>query len=445
MYVKLIYQQRIFFLAFILFLPSCATIFSGTTQKVKIRSNPSNAKVYVNEKDSGILTNGKITVRRAVARSAYNATNEQSYRFVKEGYEDLYIRDKRTVNGWALAFDMLFPPALLVDFINGSIFKYQRKINAELSRTQEIIEEEPILSTADTEEQIETIIEAPEIEIKEEREVNIFTEDKVDKEIPIRPISNENAIAILIGNENYTSPDINNVEYATEDVATMKEYLIKTFGFREGNILVVNNANLADFNRIFGNKINHQARLYNLVKPAVSDVFIYYSGHGAPTLEKQEAYLVPVECQDVSLLEFEGYALNTLFQNLAQIPYKSLTLVLDACFSGNSHNSVLIQNASPIYIPARLQLLNKENTVVFASNSGEQIASWYPEKKHTLFTYYFLEYIRNKYKTNKSSNEIAINEMSMYLSEKVSYQARLLYNRTQTPVIYGDQSKWLLK
>ena len=44
---------RTFLLSSILFLSSCATIISGSRQNVEITSEPSSAKVYINEIEIG--------------------------------------------------------------------------------------------------------------------------------------------------------------------------------------------------------------------------------------------------------------------------------------------------------------------------------------------------------------------------------------------------------
>ena len=44
---------------------------------------------------------------------------------------------------------------------------------------------------------------------------------------------------------------------------------------------------------IFGIKDNHKGILYDYIKPNKSEVFIYYSGHGAPDINSNRAYFVP--------------------------------------------------------------------------------------------------------------------------------------------------------
>ena len=100
----------------------------------------------------------------------------------------------------------------------------------------------------------------------------------------------------------------------------MKRYLVEVYGFDENNILYLPNATQADFNGIFGTKEDHKARLHNLIQPDQTDLFIFYSGHGAPDLESEEAYFVPVDC-DPSLVKFNGYAIQTFYDNLAKLSY----------------------------------------------------------------------------------------------------------------------------
>ncbi|WP_020527249.1 caspase family protein [Flexithrix dorotheae] len=412
-----------------LLLSSCATIFSGTTQNVKISTNPGGARVFLNGNDTGVNTEGKIVVRRAISSTPNNNTNEQNYVLKKDGFEDAIIKDRRRVNGLALALDFLFPPSLIVDFSNGSIYKYRHKIRVDMVPL-EVEEKEPVLITP-----TEEVLPDP---------VNTGL-SSVDINIPETGIVNEDAIAIVIGNKNYEGKDIPAVDYATADSRSMKNYLIKTFGYREGNIIYIEDASLGDFNRIFGTETNHQARLYNLVKPYKSDVFVYYSGHGAPDINSNEGFLVPTDCEDVSTLSFEGYPIDRLYKNLSSIPYRNLTVVIDACFSGNTESGMLIKYASPIHIQAKSKILLNDNATIFNSSAGNQISSWYTQESHSLFTYYFLKGIQGFANDGKKNAALDVNRLKEYINDNVPYMARRLHNRTQTPEIFGLDSKVILK
>jgi len=263
------------------------------------------------------------------------------------------------------------------------------------------------------------------------------------QQIPEADKVNQHAVAVVIGNRHYTHQDIPNVDFAHNDAEMVKTYLTKALGFRPGNIIYVEDATQADFFTIFGSKGNHKARLYNMVKPGVSDVFIYYSGHGAPDVASKKAYFIPVN-SDPTLVQFSGYPVELLYENLSQIPCNKLSVVLDACFSGSSHNGMLIKNASPVYISPKMGILRRENTMILTSSSGEQVSSWYTEKQHGLFTYFFLKGLQGSADQNKDKT-VTLGELKSFLLEEVPYLARKLHNRTQVPEVSGDGNAEILK
>ncbi|MBZ4642557.1 MAG: hypothetical protein PWQ25_1648 [Deferribacteres bacterium] len=108
----------------------------------------------------------------------------------------------------------------------------------------------------------------------------------------------------------------------------------------EGNIIFVEDATLSKFNQIFGTNTSNRSQLKNYVKPGVSNVFVYYVGHGAPDLNTNDAYFVPVD-GDPQYISTSGYKLQQFYDNLAKIGAKKITIVIDACFSGDSAKGML--------------------------------------------------------------------------------------------------------
>lgn len=267
----------------------------------------------------------------------------------------------------------------------------------------------------------------------EEKAASYFVD--VNRNIPELPVKNNNAIAVVIGNQDYRNADIPKVAYAIEDAKMMKSYLNKVMGFKEENIFYLENATKSDMDIYFGTSNYFKGKLYNYVKPGKSDVFIYYSGHGAPGTDTKHAYLMPVNT-DPNYIAINGYSLDVFYKNLEKIPAKSLTVVMDACFSGGSDDGMVIKNASPIFIEVDM-ILPEGSMNVLTSASGDQISSWYPEGKHSLFTYYLLRGIRGEADENKN-RKITYNELQTFLEQNVSYMARRLYGREQTPVIKSN-------
>ncbi|TAE52027.1 MAG: hypothetical protein EAZ89_09160 [Bacteroidetes bacterium] len=264
----------------------------------------------------------------------------------------------------------------------------------------------------------------------------------IDRNLPLSQTDRPDAVAVVIGVRDYQHPDVPAVEFAHNDAASVKNYLVRSFGFHEENIIYLVNPTQADLNGVFGTQGDHKARLYNLVKPEVSDVFVFYSGHGAPELQTNEAYLVPSDC-DPSLVKFNGYALRTLYENLAQIQAKTLTVAIDACFSGMSDRGTLIGQASPVRIKTSNPLLRNPRAVVLSAAASAEVASWLPEESHGLFTYYLLKGIQGAANTDKN-RDLSLAELRKYLNEQVPVAARRISNRVQTPDIQGLDNTILL-
>ncbi len=259
-----------------------------------------------------------------------------------------------------------------------------------------------------------------------------FPTSDVDINIPVTAMQRPDAIGVVIGISPYAHPDVPTVDYAERDALLMRDYLVTAMGFSEENIIMALNesATKAAFNRIF------EGQLQNYIKPGVSDVFVYYSGHGAPDLENAGAYFVPHDA-DPNYAVQTGYGLERFYRQLNDLEAKSVTVVIDACFSGGSEAGMLIQAASPIFISVENPAANLKNGVVLTSSSGDQISSWHREVGHGLFTYYFLKGIRGE-ADGDQDGQITSSEVFGYILEHVPYLARRLYNREQTPQLMGE-------
>lgn len=263
----------------------------------------------------------------------------------------------------------------------------------------------------------------------------------IAENIPVARQGDPNGIAVIIGNRNYDNAPA--AEYALNDAAIMKNYVVTTLGFSEENIIYVENAKQSDMVSIFGNEANYKGRLYDYARKGLSSVFVYYSGHGAPDPGSKQGYLVPVDC-DPNRVSLNGYALSTMYQNLDKMAIEKqlvqLTVVLDACFSGNSEKGSLLKNISPIYLTVEKQGMNYPNSSIFTSATGDQVSTWYAEKKQSLFTYFFLRGMKGEADLNKDG-KITTMELYQYTADEVNgvpyWSRRINPGRIQTPTFSG--------
>jgi len=262
----------------------------------------------------------------------------------------------------------------------------------------------------------------PEEKVKEVKP--LILEVEIDK-APIRKVTCKDGYAVVIGIEKYR--DLPQVEFAQRDAQVLREYLIKTMGFPKQNVVTLLNerALRSDLGKYF------ETWLKNNVNKD-STLFIYYSGHGAPGVEDDKAYLVPWD-GDPNYPEKTCYPLDSLYASLNKLPAKQIIVAIDSCFSGVGGRSVVAEGSRPMYISVENPMLASGNIVVLTAATEKQIASFYPEAKHGLFTYFFLRGLRGDGDLD-GDGWVELKELFDYLKPEVIGIARRM-NREQTPVV----------
>ncbi len=231
---------------------------------------------------------------------------------------------------------------------------------------------------------------------------------------PKGKVTNSDAIAVIVGNKSYRNRDVPEVSFAQNDAAAISQFVETTMGFFRRNIVVLNNASQSDLRAYFGSEGNPQGRLYDMVRPGQSDVFVFYSGHGMPG-KNRSGFLLPVDA-DPGKPELTGYAIDTLVKNLGKARARRITLAMDTCFSGLSDAGPLIRDASPVFIEAR-NTVAIENGLVISAANGNQIASWDREAQLGLFTRYLLTGLMGDADglTGDKDGQISAREIEEYL------------------------------
>ncbi|WP_031480961.1 caspase family protein [Maridesulfovibrio frigidus] len=269
----------------------------------------------------------------------------------------------------------------------------------------------------------------------------------VDENIPEGMDKRPDAVAVIIGNKNYAryGNGIPDVRYAARDAGFMKKYLVTIFGYSPDNIIYITDATRGSLNTVFGSG-GRRGKLHNMIKPGKSDVFIYYSGHGAPDMETGKPYLVPVDA-DVNYIANNGYSMQEFYANMAKLKAAKLTVVMDACFSGGFSEGTLLKGRRLIKPKINKSAMNiSSRTVLFASSDAAQVSHWYPDKGHGLYTYFFLKGVAGAADSNKDK-KITVNELTSYLKENVPVVARRISNGNQDPVttVGADSEKVMVR
>ncbi len=366
----------------------------------------------------------QVEVNVELGQNVYLAANSKTHFVVGElapgAYKDLVFSvytNRRIVNGDPIPINLL--------------------VNEARSKFSEI-EKLQLTMNAPTHQARQTVVQASTSgPIPQEFAPTTGLRVDVDHDIPKGQKAGKYDVAVVIGNRDYAT--VQSVDYAIRDAQIMREYLSKTLGFKAENIIYEENASLSRFNQIFGNTSGSKGQLANWVDPKGSSrVFIYYSGHGAPDLDSGDAYFMPVDANS-QYVSASGYAVQTLYANLRELKVKNMTVVLDSCFSGNSEKGFLFKGISPAMVKTTALTRGPENAVVFTSAGKDQVSAWYEEKKHSLFTYYFLKGLQGEADHDKN-DRLTVGEMEEYLSENVTYKASRLKQITQHPSVNGDRA-----
>ena len=242
------------------------------------------------------------------------------------------------------------------------------------------------------------------------------------------------AVAIIIGIADYKS--LPKADFANDDARAFYDYAIRALGIKPENIklLVDADAEEVEILRTFRNWVPSKVQ-------STTDVYVFYSGHGLPTADGQGLYLIPPRAAR-DLIDDTAIPFGKINAALQTAKPKSVTMILDACYSGQSRSGeTLFASARPVILKTENRLFPESFTVITASQN-DQISSSNPDLQHGIFSYYLMKGMEGDADANKDG-KITLGEMQAYLVENVGRQAGMM-NRKQEPQLVGDANRVLV-
>lgn len=276
------------------------------------------------------------------------------------------------------------------------------------------------------------------VEGQEEKRTEIqiasLTSD-VDKNIPQTNIKNDKTFVVIIANEHYQS--VSEVPFALNDGEIFSQYCHKTLGIPQNHIKLVKNATL--------NNVKHEINWLSSVIRAYeggAKVIFYYAGHGIPDEGNRTSYLLPIDGNGNDVTT--GYKLDDLYKKLGELSSESVTVLLDACFSGAKRDGGMLASARGVAIKAKSgQPIG--NMVVMSASQNDETAYPYKEQQHGMFTYFLLK------KLQETKGDVNLSELSTYVTTNVSQKSIVINGKTQTPILTpsaavgSEWKEWSLK
>ena len=248
--------------------------------------------------------------------------------------------------------------------------------------------------------------------------------NSIDYNIPKSTSENQNIIVLIIANEHYRR--VAPVIFANSDGQIVYKYFTSALGIPENNIIFVEDASLADMKYNVESLKQRTSSMGN-----DCEVILYYAGHGIPDMTNKTAFLLPIDSYGTDIST--GYSLEEFYKTLSELNAKSVTVILDACFSGAKREGDMLVAARGVAIKVK-DTKPKGNLIVISAAQGDETAYPYNNQKHGLFTYYFLR------KLQESGGNATLGEIADYVKSEVLQKSIEMNGKSQTPNVSVSSS-----
>ncbi len=269
---------------------------------------------------------------------------------------------------------------------------------------------------------------------------NEIEQTKVFKFSKLNPLNikgkkDKNSLALIIGISKYSNAP--EAKYADRDANYFSDFAESVLGIQENNIKLISNSSASNIALKKALKI----WLKGYSTPDKSDIYIFFAGHGLASNDGKDLYLLPYDGEP-RLLEDTALLRSEIFNIVKGIEPKSVTVFLDACYSGlNREKEMILTDVRPITIVPNEKDV-PENFTLFSASSGSEISGSLPEAYHGLFSYFLMKGLEGDADVNKDKR-ITNGELHTYVHSNVTRQA-LRLGREQTPQLQGDESRVLV-
>jgi hypothetical protein len=263
-------------------------------------------------------------------------------------------------------------------------------------------------------------------QISSETRTSFPSLDPRNVKVPLKP----DAVALIIGIENYEN--LPEARFANRDAQVFFDYANRALGVPKERIRL-----LVD-KRATETRIKKALKhwLPSVVKANVSEVYVFFAGHGLASSDHSGVYLIP-EDGDPDLLSDSAVSKDEMLSLISRSSPKQATIFLDTCYSGLSRTSeALIASARGISVVHKEIDSSMTNITVLSASSGSEISHSLREAKHGLFSYFLMKGLEGE-ADGDSDDRITAAELLGYVKNHVTVQAAAT-GKKQTPNIEGE-------
>lgn len=153
---------------------------------------------------------------------------------------------------------------------------------------------------------------------------------------------------LLIGIEDYTDPELEDLDNPIRDAEELLESLVTHYTFEEEHIMILRNPGRTDIIR--------ELDLLRTKITSNDNLLIFYAGHGYYDEAAEVGYWLPADASKETTADW--FPNSTLVNHLKAINSKHTLLITDACFAGSIFKSRAVSMQEVVYeriyeIPSR--------------------------------------------------------------------------------------------
>jgi hypothetical protein len=247
-----------------------------------------------------------------------------------------------------------------------------------------------------------------------------------------------NAVAIVIGIEQYDH--FVPAPYAENDATIIGEYFKDALGIDKVYIYKSKDVTGYFFDNIFD---PDNGELQKAIEKGVTDLFVFYSGHGIPSKDGTKVYLMPSDAR-IEAIDRQGYEINKFYDDLKALKARSVTIFMDACFSGVSRNSEAYKAENLVAMkgikirPVVGQPWETDpDFTLFSSSDFDQTSLAFDPSETGLFTYFLCAGLQGKADLD-GDHIVTSGELEQYVIKNVQ-ETSVKINGLQVPQFHGNR------
>jgi len=133
-------------------------------------------------------------------------------------------------------------------------------------------------------------------------------------------------------------------------------------------------------------------------------IYVYYSGHGLPSLKDGGApYLLARDQVPDFIHTAPFFRVDAFYQALAQSRAAEIVVFMDSCFTGAADGvSVFGNGRAATRLVPKVIGFDEDRMAVITAGTDRQFSNMYPEKGHRLFSYFLMKELLNDHDSLES-------------------------------------------